>query len=103
VRVWMFRDRSLLRSCNFPREGDAHGLDRFFYRHRSAGSSIATAVIGPRIPTALPGSPGAYYVPSGATGSIVQTPGALGALGIGSSSTLLIVLLAVVLIFALRK
>jgi hypothetical protein len=74
----------------------------FFTGIASAGSSIATAVIGPRTPQAIPGNPGAVYLPSAATGSIVSTGGVLGGIG-GSSSTLLIILLGVVLIFALRK
>jgi hypothetical protein len=72
----------------------------FFTGISSAGASIATAVIGPRVPLALPGSPGSYFLPSGATGQIVNSGGLLGT---GSSSTLLILLGAVVLIFAMRR
>jgi hypothetical protein len=75
----------------------------FFQGITAAGTSIASAVIGPRTPQAIPGSPGAVYIPSAASGSIVQTSGALGAFGLGSSSGLLVILLGVILIFALRK
>jgi hypothetical protein len=75
----------------------------FFSGLASTGTSIATAVIGPTTPYALPGSPGAVYIPPAAGGQIVQTSGALGAIGVGSSSGILIILVAVVLIFALRK
>ena len=76
----------------------------FFTGIAQAGSSIATAVIGPRYPTAIPGAPGSYYVPPAATGSIVNTnTGLLGLGGVGGSSSLILILLAVVLIFAFRK
>lgn len=68
-----------------------------------AGASIATAVIGPRTPQAIPGAPGAVYIPNAASGQIVQSGGALGALGIAGGGSALLILLAVVLIFALRK
>jgi hypothetical protein len=73
----------------------------FFTGISSAGTSIAKAVIGANQPFAIPGAPGAVYVPQ--TGSILSTnTGLTGLLG-GGNSSLILILLAVVLIFALRK
>ena len=73
----------------------------FFQGIAGAGTSIASAVIGPRTPTAIPGSPGAIYIPPGAGGQIVPSGGLLG--GGGPSSMLIVLLIAFALIFALRK
>jgi hypothetical protein len=74
----------------------------FFTGISQAGTSIAKAVIGPTQPYAIPGAPGSVYIPQ--TGAILQTnTGISSLLGAGSNSTLILILLAVVLVFALRK
>jgi hypothetical protein len=74
----------------------------FFTGITSAATSITKAVVGANQPFAIPGAPGSVYVPQ--TGSILQTnTGLTGVLGAGSNSTLILILLAVVLIFALRR
>lgn len=74
----------------------------FFQGIATAGTNIASAVIGPRVPQQLPGAPGAYYLPPAAGGQIVQAQGGLLGGG-GSSSILTILLIVLVLVFVLRK
>jgi hypothetical protein len=76
----------------------------FFSGIATAGTSIASAVIGPRVPSAIPGNPGAIYIPPAAGGQVIQTGGILGGgLGGGSNSILIILLIGLVLVFALRN
>jgi hypothetical protein len=80
----------------------------FFQGIATAGTNIASAVIGPRVPQPLPGSPGAYYLPPAAGGQIVNTGGVFGTGGGllstgGGSSVLIILLIALVFVFVLRK
>jgi hypothetical protein len=74
----------------------------FFQGIATAGTNIASAVIGPRVPQPLPGSPGAYYLPPAAGGQIVQPSANLLGAG-GGSSILIILLMALVFVFVLRK
>src|ERR1700722_10808444 len=91
-------------SRNFREAGANMDWTDFFQGITTAGTSIATTVIGPRLPSAIPGSPGAVYIPSAASGSIISTnTGISSLLGTGSSGTLLLILLAFVLIFALKS
>jgi hypothetical protein len=74
----------------------------FFTGITSAATSITKAVVGANTPVAIAGAPGTVYVPS--TGALVQTnTGLSGLIGGGTNSSLILILLGVVLIFALRK
>lgn len=74
----------------------------FFTGITSAATSITKAVVGANQPFAIAGAPGSVFIPQ--TGAIVQTnTGLSGILGSGTNSTLILILLAVVLVFALRK
>jgi hypothetical protein len=72
----------------------------FFTGITSAATSITKAVVSSNQPFSIAGAPGSVYIPS--TGAIVQTNTGLASLA-GGNSTLILILLAVVLVFALRK
>jgi hypothetical protein len=71
----------------------------FFSGLTGLGSSIAGAVIGPTVPTILPGNAGVYLPPGASGGQVVQSS----ALGSSTNLILILGLAAIVFLFALRK